>query len=414
MKEITVKIKGKEWEKALDDAFNKANKKVTIAGFRKGKAPKEIFIKKYGIESLFMDAADSVTDKAYHKMLEEAKDLEIIARPELNLKSLNEKGVEFVFKLTLKPEVKLGKYKELKVKKESTKVTKKEVDETIETMRNRYAENVNKDGEVAEGDTAIIDFEGFKDGVAFPGGKGENYSLKIGSNTFIPGFEEQLIGMKKGETKELNLKFPEDYHAEDLKGQPVVFKVTVNEVKETVIPEIDKDFFADLGMEGITTEEELRKEIKKQIETSKEAEAENKYIDELLKAACKNMKVEIPEVIIDEEINRMIGQYSENLKMQGITLEQFYKFTNSNEAALRDQMKEEATNRVNARFFLEELVKKEKIKVSEKEVKDRAKELAERYQMKEKEFLNTFGGLDMVRYDLEMNQAIEKLKELNK
>ena len=281
-------------------------------------------------------------------------------------------------------------------------------------MRNRYAENVNKDGEVAEGDTAIIDFEGFKDGVAFPGGKGENYSLKIGSNTFIPGFEEQLIGMKKGETKELNLKFPEDYHAEDLKGQPVVFKVTVNEVKETVIPEIDKDFFADLGMEGITTEEELRKEIKKQIETSKEAEAENKYIDELLKAACKNMKVEIPEVIIDEEINRMIGQYSENLKMQGITLEQFYKFTNSNEAALRDQMKEEATNRVNARFFLEELVKKEKIKVSEKEVKDRAKELAERYQMKEKEFLNTFGGLDMVRYDLEMNQAIEKLKELNK
>lgn len=414
MKEITIKIEGKEWETALDKAFEKANKKVKIDGFRKGKTPKDIFLKKYRKESLFMDAADECINSAYVKMLDDNKDLEIVAQPELSLKSLSEDGVEFVFKLTLKPEVKLGKYKGLKVKKDSVKVTKEEIDETITSMRNRYAENVNKDGKVENGDTAIIDFEGFKDGKAFDGGKGENYSLKIGSNTFIPGFEDQVIGMKKGETKDINVTFPEDYHAEDLKGCPVVFKVTVNEIKETVIPDLDDDFFADLGMEGITNEKELKDEIKEQIKVRKETDADNKFIDELLKAAAKNMKVEIPEVMINDEVSRMINQYSENLKMQGLTIEQFYKFTNSDEQALRDQMKEEATSRVEARLLLEALVKEEKIEVSDKDVKKEAKDLAKKYQMEEEDFLKAFGGIEMVKYDMEMRKAMETLKDLNK
>ena len=410
MKEITIKIEGKEWEEALDKAFKKANKKAKIDGFRPGHAPKDVFLKKYGKESLMADAADLCINDAYLKMLEENKDLEIVAQPELGLKSLDEKGVEFIFKLTLKPEVKLGKYKGLKVKKDSTDVTEEEIDETIMTMRNRYAENQIKDGKVEDGDIAVIDFEGFKDDVAFEGGKGEDYSLKIGSHTFIPGFEEQIIGMEKGESKDINVTFPEDYHSEDLKGQPVVFKVTVKEIKETIIPELSKEFFEDLGLEGVNDEKSLCAQVKENIKARKEMDSENKYIDELLKAAIKNMKVEVPDVMVNEEVDRMLGQYEENLKMQGLTLEQFYQFTNSDESALKEQMKEEALNRVKSRLLLEEIAKVEKIEVSDSEADEEAKKLAEKYGMKVDEFLVAFGGIDMIKYDSKMRQAIEILK----
>ena len=410
MKEITIKIEGKEWEEALDKAFKKANKKAKIDGFRPGHAPKDVFLKKYGKESLMADAADLCINDAYLKMLEENKDLEIVAEPELGLKSLDENGVEFIFKLTLKPEVKLGKYKGLKVKKDSTDVTEEEIDETIMTMRNRYAENQIKDGEVEDGDIAVIDFEGFKDDVAFDGGKGEDYSLKIGSHTFIPGFEEQIIGMKKGESKDINVTFPEDYHSEDLKGQPVVFKVTVKEVKETIIPELSKEFFEDLDLEGVNDEASLRAQVKENIKARKEMDAENKYIDELLKEAIKNMTVEVPDVMVNEEVDRMLNQYEENLKMQGLTLEQFYQFTNSDEAALKEQMKEEALNRVKSRLLLEEIAKAEKIEISEEEANEEANKLAEKYGMKVDEFLKAFGGIDMIKYDSKMRQAIEILK----
>lgn len=410
MKEITIKIEGKEWEEAMDKAFQKANKKAKIDGFRPGKAPKDIFIKKYGKESLMMDAADLSINDAYLKMLEENKDLEIVAQPELKLKSLDENGVEFVFTLTLKPEVKLGKYKGLKVTKDSTEVTEEEIDETIMNMRNRYAENRVKDGEIVDGDVAVIDFEGFKDDVPFEGGKAEGYSLKIGSHTFIPGFEEALVGMKAGESKDIHLTFPEDYHSEELKGQPVVFKVTVNEVKETIIPELSKEFYEDLGMEGINDEESLRNQVKENIAARKEMEAENKYTDDLLKVAIENMTVEVPEAMVTEEIDRMLRQYEDNLKMQGLTLEQFYQFTNSDEAALKDQMKEEALNRVKARLLLEEVAKVEKLEISDEEADQEAEKLAERYGMKKDEFLAAFGGLDMVKYDSKMRKAIEVLK----
>ena len=410
MKEITVKIEGKEWEEALDKAFKKANKKAKIDGFRPGHAPKDVFLKRYGKESLFADAADLCINDAYLKMLEDNKDLEIVAEPELGLKSLGEDGVEFVFKLTLKPEVKLGKYKGLKVKKDSTDVTEEEIDETIMTMRNRYAENQVKDGKVEDGDIAVIDFEGFKDDVAFEGGKGEDYSLKIGSNTFIPGFEEQIIGMKKGESKDINVTFPEDYHSEELKGQPVVFKVTVKEIKETIIPELSKEFFEDLGLEGVNDEKSLRAQVEENIKVRKEMDSENKYIDELLKVAIKNMKVEVPDVMVNDEVDRMLGQYEENLKMQGLTLEQFYQFTNSDEETLKEQMKDEALNRVKSRLLLEEIAKAEKIEVSDSEADEEAKKLAEKYGMQVDEFLAAFGGIEMIKYDSKMRQAIEILK----
>ena len=411
MKEVVIKIDGEDWKKALDKAFKKLNKEAKIDGFRPGKAPKEVYIKKYGMTNIYMEAAESCLNQAYEMMLKENGDDVIVAQPEINLSAVTDDYVEFKFNLTLKPEVKLGKYKGLDVKKDDVKVTKKEVSEAIEQMRQRYIENIDKDGKVENGDVAVIDFEGFKDGIAFDGGKGEDYSLKIGSNTFIPGFEEQIIGMEKGEEKDINLTFPNDYHAEDLKGKDVVFKVKVKEIKEQKLPELDKDFFLDLGMEGIDSKEALEKQIEENIKVRKEAEADNKYIDDLLAEAAKNTKIDIPEAMIEEEIDRILKQYEENLKMQGITLEMFYQFTNSDEQALRDQMKEEAENRVTYRLMLEEIAKEEKIEVTDEEAETEAINLATKYQMDKDEFLKLFGGLDMVKYDLKMRQALEVLKK---
>ena len=412
-KEIEIIIEGKEWEEALDKAFKKANKNAKIDGFRPGKAPKDVFLKKYGKESLYMDAADTAADLAYQKLLTEyASDVkELVARPDIALTDINDEKVTFKFTLTMRPEVKLGKYKDLGVKKDEVKAEEAEIEDAIKHMRERYAEDVLKEGAIADGDIAVIDFEGFVDGEAFEGGKSENYSLKIGSGTFIPGFEEQLVGLKSGDEKDVKVTFPADYHAEDLKGKNATFKVKVHEVKEVKVPELDKDFFADLGMEGINTKEELEAQVSENILARKEMEAENKYLDDLLEAAAKNVEVDIPEAMINEELDRMIQQYSEHLKMQGITIEQFYQFTNSDEMALRDQMRPEAVKRITYRLMLEEIAKEEKIEIDDKAAKDEAKKLAEKYQMKEDEFLSAFGGLDIVKYDMKMRKAMEVLKK---
>jgi len=411
IKKIDIKIEGQEWKDALDKAFEKENSKAKIDGFRPGKAPKSVFLKNYGEAILFQSAGDLVIDKAYNKMIEENSDLEIVAQPEMELKSIDENAIEFTFILTLKPEVKLGKYKGLNVKKEKVKVTKEEVQESITQMRERYAELVEKEGKVENNDTAVIDFEGFKDGVAFEGGKGENYSLKIGSNTFIPGFEEQIIGMSKGEEKDINLTFPEDYHSEDLKGKDVVFKVKVNEIKTTIIPEIDEDFFADLGLEGINSLEALEKQVEENIKAHKEHHAEEDYFDALLEAAAKEVKIDIPEVMIKEELDRMVKQYEERLMMQGLNLEQFYKFTNSTEEDLKNQMKEEAVKRITYRLMLEEIAKVENIEITEKEAEEEATSMAEKYKMSKEDLIKNIGGLDMIMYDLKMKRAMEILKK---
>ncbi len=411
-KEIEIIIEGKEWEEALDKAFKKANKTAKIDGFRPGKAPKEVFIKKYGKQSLYMEAADGAADMAYQKLLKDHADdvKELVARPDIALKDVNDEKIVFLFTLTMRPEVKLGKYKGLGIKKDEVKAEEKEIEDAINSMRERYAEDVIKEGKIENGDIAVIDFEGFVDGKAFDGGKSENYSLKIGSGTFIPGFEKQLIGLKSGDEKDVKVTFPEDYHAEDLKGKEATFKVKIHEVKEVKIPELDKDFFEDLGMEGINTKEELEAQISENILARKEMEAENKYLDDLLEAAAKDVKVDVPEAMINEELDRMIGQYADHLKMQGITIEQFYQFTNSDEAALKDQMRPEAIKRITYRLMLEEIAKKEKIEIDDKEAKEESKKLAEKYQMKEDEFLNAFGGLDIVKYDMKMRKAMEILR----
>jgi trigger factor len=410
MKEFKIKVEGQEWEKAIEDAFNRANAKVTIDGFRPGKAPKEVFLKKYGKESLYMDAADIVMNKEYIKVLENNKDLEIISQPQVELGEINENGVEFTIKVAIKPVVTLGKYKGLKVSKKEPEVTEDEIEHEIHHLQHKYEEQIIKDGSAQMHDVVTIDFEGFKDGVAFEGGKAENHDLQLGSNSFIPGFEEQLVGMNKGDAKDINVTFPENYHAEDLKGKEVTFKVLVKEVKESVHPELNEQFFEDLGMEGVSDEASLKAMIKENIKVGKERELENKYIDDLLEAAAKNVTVEIPSVMIDNEIHNMIHQYEDNLKMQGLTLELFYQYANMTEETLKEQMKEEANKRVLYRLMLEQIAKEENFEITDEEADKEATSIAAKYQMEKDKFLEMFGGLDMVKFDMKMRKAIEILK----
>ena len=412
--EVNVTIEGKEWEKAQDAAFKKAQKTAKVDGFRKGKVPKEIYIKNYGKTSLLFEAAESCLQSAYVKAMEDSKLIPVV-QPSVDIKNLDEKKVEYTFKIITKPELKIKKYKGLKIESEKVEVTDEEVNHELGHLLEKYTELVTKDkGKVEDGNIAVIDFEGFKDGVAFDGGKGENYSLEIGSNTFIPGFEDQVKGMKVGEEKDINLTFPEDYGAQDLAGKDVVFKVKVNAIKVKQARELDEDFFEDLGMEGIDSEEKLKEEIKNSLKAQKEMEAENKYIDKILEEVSKNVEVNIPEEMVEEEINRLIGRLEEQMKMQGITLDMYYQFTGSSKEQLRNQMEKEAYSNVLYRLMLEEVAKLESIAVTEEEADKEATELASKYQMEKEDFLKQFGGLDMIQYDLEMRRTIEKLKELNK
>ena len=414
VQEVIVKIEGEEWTKALDKAFAKRQKTAKVDGFRAGKVPRDIYEKHFGKESLFLDAADAVLQVAYIKAMDESKLIPVV-QPAVDLKSINENGVEFSFKIITKPEVKVNKYKGLNIQPEEVEVTEEEVNHELGHLLERYTELTTKEeGSVEEGDVAVIDFEGFKDGVAFDGGKGENYSLEIGSNTFIPGFEEQVKGMTIGEEKDLDLTFPEDYGAADLAGAKVVFKVKVNEIKQKIARELDEEFFEDLGMEGVDSEESLKASIKESLKAQKEVEAENKYVDKILEEVAKNVEVDIPEEMVEEEVERLLGRFSEQMKMQGLSLDLYYQFTGSSEADLKAQLEKEAYSNVLYRLMLEEIMTQEKIEVTQEEAENEAAMLAEKYQMEKDEFLKQFGGIEMIQYDLEMRKVMELLKELNK
>ena len=412
VKEITITIEGEDWQKALDKSFKKKNKEVTIDGFRKGTAPKEIYVKNFGLESLFMDAVDFVMDEAYSKALEEAKAMPVV-EPKLDIKEINENKVTFMFTIISKPEVTLGEYKKLGLKKEKAKVSKEEINAEVKRIRDQFAEIAPKeDGVVEVGDTAVIDFEGFVDGKSLDGGKGENYPLEIGSHTFIPGFEEGVAGMKIGETKELNLKFPDDYVA-DLKGKEVKFNVTVREIKQRIIPELNEDFYQDLGYDNIKTEEEFLNEVEKVLLERKNAEIDDEFVEKCLDKASSNMKVEINPEIIDEEVHRMIHQFEDQLKLQGIKLDDYMAITGMTHEKLHEQMEPEATKRVKYRYLLEAIADEEKIDFTDEEVQAKSKEMAENYGITEEELLKAYGSLDIVKYDMKMHRAIEILKENN-
>ena len=382
--EIEIKLE-KEWVSALDAVFKKKNKEVTIDGFRKGAAPKDMYIKKFGIESLYSDAVDACINVAYTKALEDNKLIPVI-EPLVDVTGISDTNVIFKFTIITKPVVTLGEYKNLKVKKEKAVVTDEEVDHEIEHMRSHMADVVVKEnGVVAEGDTAVISFDGFVDGKAIEGGKGENYPLEIGSHSFIPGFEEGVSGMKNGEEKELNLK----------------------------LPDMDKDFFEDLGYDEVNTLDELKKKVKEELMHEKEHSLEDAHLDKVLEKAAENTKMEINPEIVDEEVKRMINEYANQLKMQGMDFNEFLKMTGSKIEDITNQMKPEAEKRVKYRFMLEAIAEKEDLKFTKEELEKRLAEIAESYGVDKEEVLKSFGSLDVVEYDMKMHKALEILKENN-
>lgn len=410
--EIEIKLEGENWSKCLDNAFKKANKEVKIDGFRKGTAPKDIYLKNYGIESLYGDAVNEAIGIAYKELLEK-NDITPVIEPSVDVTGISDGSVIFKFTIITKPEVKLASYKDLGVKKDAVKVSKEELNEEIETLRSQLAEVVVKeDGVVADKDTVVIDFDGYVDGKALEGGKGENYPLEIGSHTFIPGFEEGLIGKKTGEEVELNLTFPENY-VEDLKNKDVTFKVTIHEIKTKVLPEINEEFYEDLGLE-VKTEEEFKSEVEKTIKERKEAEADDKFVEDLLNKASEKLEVEINPEIISEEVHRMIDGYANQLKMQGIDIEQYYQLTGTTHEDLHKQMEPEAIKRIKYRYVIEEIANAEKIDFTKEEVEAKANEMAENYGIKVEELIEAYGTIDVVKYDMRMHRALEILKENNK
>lgn len=409
---VTIEIAGKDWEKALDKAFKKKVKEVKVDGFRKGSVPKNIYIEKFGIESLYMDAANDVVQDAYTKALQDSK-VEPVIEPAIDVKEINEEKVVFEITITGKPEVKLGDYKNLKVKKEDVEVSKEEVDHEIEHLREQFAEiRVKEDGEVEDGDTAVIDFKGTVDGKELEGGNGENFPLEIGSHTFIPGFEEGVLGMKVGEEKDLHLKFPEDY-VKDLAGKEVVFHVTLNEIKTRILPDIDEDFFKDLGYDKVTNQDELVIEVEKVIKDRKTQDADDRFLEEVLKNASENMEVDLPEEIIDDEVHRMMHQFESQLKMQGLTLDQYMEFTKMSHEDFHKNMEPEAIKRIKYRYLIEAVAEKEKIEVTDEEAEKDADEMAKNYGISKEELVNAFGGMDVLKYDSKMRKTLNFLKENN-
>ena len=408
-KVVNYKAQKEDWEKAKDQAFKKISPKYKVDGFRKGKAPRNIFERNFPGQ-IVMEAADILIDQEYKRILTEGKILPIL-EPKIDVVHVDDDALEVNFSFILEPTVTLGEYKNLEVKKENVKVSKEEVQQKINELLKNYTELVIKEeGTVEEGDIAVIDFEGFKDDVAFDGGKGENYSLEIGSHSFIPGFEEGIIGMKKGEEKDLTLTFPEEYQEKSLAGKEVVFKVKVNEIKTKEVPELDKDFFEDLGMEEVKTKEDLEKKMKEEIKEQKEEEAEKKYVDALLEKAVSNMTIELDEEIIEAEAEAMYNDFMSHMSAQGITEELYLKYAGTTKEDIVNHMKKEAEVRLKNSYLLNAIIKEEQIEADEKEALDQIKDLAQKYNMTEEDVKSSLGGDDAVKYDIKVRKAIDLMK----
>ena len=408
---LTFEIEPAKIKEGLDTAFNRVKKTLNVPGFRKGKVPRQIFNKMFGEESLYQDALNAVLPEAYANAVAESN-IKPVAQPEIDVESM-EKDSTWVLtaKVTVEPEVKLGQYKDLEVKARSTEVTDEEVDAEIKKLEEQQAELVLKEDQpAAEGDTVVIDFEGKVDGVAFDGGKGENYSLELGSNTFIPGFEDQLVGHKAGETVEVNVTFPEEYHAEDLKGKDAVFETTIHEVKTKELPELDDEFAKDVD-EEVDTLVELKAKTRERLEAQKQNAAKEAIQEEVIDKAVENAEIgEIPGAMIEEDVHRQMDQYLAGLQQQGISADMYYKLTGSSEEDLHKQFESGAQKRVKTNLVLEAIVAAEDIKASEEEINAEIKELAAQYGMEEAAVRSALSD-DMLNHDIAIRKVVKEMTD---
>lgn len=411
---LTIEVDAEKVTQGLDEAFKKVVKQVNVPGFRKGKMPRSMFEKKFGVESLYQDALDILLPDAYASAVEEAG-IDPVDRPEIDIEQI-EKGKSLLFtaKVTVKPEVKLGEYKGLEVEKIDPTVTDEDVDNELKSLQERHAELVVKEeGTVENGNTVVMDFEGFVDGEAFEGGKAENYSLEVGSGQFIPGFEDQLVGLEAGAEKDVEVNFPEEYHAENLAGKPAVFKVKIHEIKAKELPALDDEFAKDVD-EEVETLAELKTKTRDRLESTKKTEAENHLRDTVIEKAADNAEVDIPEAMVNTELDRMLKEFEQRLQMQGMNLDLYFQFSGQDENALRGQMKEDAGKRVRINLTLEAITKAENIEVSEDEVNAELEKMAEMYSTPVESIKQMLGGLDGIKEDLKFRKAIDLLVENSK
>ncbi|MBV7390361.1 MULTISPECIES: trigger factor [Enterococcus] len=408
---VTFSIARPEIEKGLTNAFNKVKKNLNVPGFRKGKVSRQMFNQMYGEEALYEDALNDILPVAYEAAIKESG-VEPVSQPNIDVDSM-EKGQDWVIKatVTVKPEVKLGEYKSLEVPKQETEVTEDDVDARIKREQEAQAELVIKEDAAAEnGDTVVIDFEGFVGEEAFDGGKGENYSLELGSGSFIPGFEEQLVGHKADDSLDVTVTFPEDYQSEDLAGKEAVFKVTVHEVKGKELPELDDDFAKDVD-EEVNSLDELKTKYREELTEQKAAAAKEAKEEAAIKAAVENAEiVELPYVMVHDEVHRSMDEFLNNMQRQGISPEMYYQLTGSTEADLHTQFEAEAENRVKTNLVMEAIVAAENFTVEQSELDEEIKSLAEMYQMPEDQIRNVLTE-DMLEHDIKIKKAVELVTE---
>lgn len=410
MAKLTIEVPAEELEKALESAFQKNKNKISVPGFRKGKVPRAMIEKMYGPAIFYEDAANELIPTAYEKALDECEE-EIVSAPKVDVVQI-EKGKAFIFtaEVALKPEVTLGTYKGVKVEEADVAVTDEEVDAQIQTERENSARTINvEDRAVKAGDITTIDFEGFVDGVAFDGGKGTDYPLTIGSGSFIPGFEEQLIGAEIGKETEVNVTFPEDYHAADLAGKPAVFKCTVKAIQEKELPELDDEFASEVS--AFDTLEEYKADVKKTLEIKKADAAKSAKETAVIDAVIENATMEIPDAMVETEQRQMIEEFAQRIQMQGLTMEQYMQFTGMTPQVMMEQTKPQALKRIQSRLVLEAVAKAENLSASEEDFEAEIKDMAEKYQMEADKVKELLGekGKDQVYEDLAIRKAVEFL-----
>lgn len=408
MAKLTIEVAPEELEKAIEGAYQKNKGKISVPGFRKGKVPRQMIERMYGKEVFYEDAVNALIPEAYEKAVDECEE-EIVSSPKIEVAQV-EAGKPFIFtaEVALKPEVKLGKYKGVKVEKADTEVTDEEVDKEIDKERESNARNIDvTDRAVKDGDIVTLDFEGFVDGTAFEGGKGENYPLTIGSGTFIPGFEEQLVGAEIGKETEVNVTFPEDYQAEDLKGKAAVFKCTVKEIKEKELPTLDDEFASEVS--EFETLAEYKADIRGRLEERKAKAAREAKEAAVIEEIIKDSDMEIPEAMIGTQQRQMIDEFAQRIQMQGLTLEQYFQFTGASYDQMIEQVKPQAEKRIQSRLVLEAVAAAEKIEATEEDYEEELKSMAEAYQMevdKVKELLPE-KSVQQIKEDIAVKKAAE-------
>ncbi len=412
MAKLTIEVGADRLDKAIESAYQRQKGKISIPGFRKGKVPRQIVEKMYGKEVFYEDAANVLIRDAYAEALDECEE-DIVSSPKIEVTQI-EAGKPFIFtaEVALKPEVKLGKYKGVKVEKSETAVTDEEVDEVIERERENNARNISvEDRAVKDGDMTVLDFEGFVDGVAFEGGKGENYPLTIGSGAFIPGFEEQLVGAEIGKEVEVNVTFPEDYQSEDLKGKAAVFKCTVKEIKEKELPELDDEFAGEVS--EFDTLAEYKEDVKKNLEEKKVKEAKENKEREAVEAVVDLSEMDIPEAMIETQKRQMVDEFAQRITMQGLSMEQYFQFTGTNYQQMIENVKPQAEKRIQSRLVLEAIAAAENIVVSDEEFDKEIETMAEVYQMDASKVKEMLGEKEMknIRQDLAVRKAAEFVAE---